>query len=194
MIKDISGNETAGNAGRTGSVSLGNIERLCAEYDREATQLESLISGLETDLSAAKAKHLPALKRQAAVVARLAADLHSLIETAPHLFTKPRTLTLHGIKVGYTVAEGRLVWDCEDETLLARIRAQYGKLAEDFIHTKLVPNKDALKALDAKSLAKLGCRIDGAGDVVVLKRVEGDVEKLINKLTEKLVEIMTAAD
>ena len=35
-------------------------------------------------------------------------------------------------------------------------------------------------------------RIEDAGDVVVLKRVAGDVEKLVNKLIEKMVSAMVS--
>ena len=49
------------------------------------------------------------------------------------------------------------------------------------------PRKDALRTLEARDLAKLGCQIIGDGPTVIVKRVTGDVEKLINKLIEKLV-------
>lgn len=189
MIKDLSSNEPGGTA-----VTLGQIEMQCAELDGADKDMRGLVEQLETDLAAVKAKHLPKLKRQAAAVARLEADLYSLIERGPHLFERPRTITLHGIKVGFSVAEGKLTWNCEDETLLARLKNQYGKFADDYIQVKESVRKDALKDLTATSLAKLGCTIAGAGDQVVLKRVDSDIEKLINKLTEKLVEIMTGAE
>jgi arsenate reductase-like glutaredoxin family protein len=189
MISDISINGPAGSA-----VTLGKIETQCAELDSADKEMRGLVEQLEADLAEVKQKHLPRLKRQAAIVARTEADLHSLIERAPKLFERPRTITLHGIKVGFSLAEGKLTWNCEDETLLARIKNQYGKLAVDFIQAKESVRKDALKDLDAKSLAKLGCTITGAGDQVVLKRVDSDIEKLMDKLTQKLVEVLTAAE
>lgn len=178
-------------AGR--QVTFASLETASHDYDAEATILEDQVAALETDLEAVKQKHLPALKRQAAVVARREAELYSLIESAPGLFIKPRTVVFHGVKIGYTLSNGRLEWDCEDATLLARIKTQFGRSAGQYLHTKEVPNKDTLKDVDAATLKKLGLRIDGAGDVVILKRVAGDVEKLIEKLIEKLVEAMVAA-
>lgn len=179
------------HAGR--EVTFATLETSSRDYDQEAVRIEEMVAALETDLEAVKQKHLPGLKRQAAGVARREAELASLIESAPGLFIKPRTVTLHGVKIGYTVSNGKLMWDCEDATLLARIRQEFGRSAGQYIHTKETPNKDTLKDVEAATMKKLGLRIDGAGDIVILKRVAGDVEKLIDKLIEKLVEGMMNA-
>lgn len=179
-------------AGRT-IAPLAGIEILCSRFDAESAELEQLITALETDLEAVKAKHLAGLKRQASVVARREAELTGAVEANPGLFIKPRTLTLHGIKAGYTSSVGKLAFDDADTTvsLIRRFRKDD---ADTFIRTFEEPNKDALKTLDAADLARLGCRIEGAGDVVICKRVAGDVEKLIKKLIEKLVEAMVAKE
>jgi hypothetical protein len=185
--------QTESLAGRAGNTPLAGIESLCAEFDEQSAKLESLITDLESDLEAVKQKHLGALKRQAAVVARRQAELESAIEAAPALFIKPRSFTLHGIKVGLTYTEGKLVFD-DAETVVKLIKKFRKEDAATFIRTKEEPNKDALWTLDKKDLAALGCRIEDTGDVVVCKRVAGDVEKLIKKLIEKLVEAMVSQD
>lgn len=58
----------------------------------------------------------------------------------------------------------------------------------------MTPRKDTLRTLDEKDLAKLGCSIVGSGPAVIVRRVAGDVEKLINKLIEKLVGAMVNDD
>lgn len=179
--------------GRPAATPLAGIESLCAEFDTQSALLETLISALETDLETVKQKHLAALKRQAAVVARRQAELESAIEAAPGLFVKPRSFTLHGIKVGLMWSEGKLVFDDAD-TVVKLIKKYRKEDAATFIRTKEEPNKDALWTLQPKELAGLGCRIEGEGDSVVCKRVAGDVEKLIKKLIEKLVEAMVSEE
>lgn len=174
-------------AGRT--VTLAQVETGCEKYEKASAALEQLIADLEKDLEAVKQKHLRGIKRQAGEVANLEADLHSLIESAPHLFTKPRTVTVHGVKVGFTLSAGRLEFD-DEETVISLIKKFRKDDADLFIRTTEQVNKDALKTLTAEDLKRLGCVIEGAGDVVVLKRVAGEVEKLINKLITKLVEAM----
>jgi hypothetical protein len=173
--------------------NLSGIETLCRDFDAESAKLEEMIGSLEADLDEVKNRHLAALKRQAGVVARREAELTSAIEAAPSLFVKPRTATMHGVKVGLSSSVGKLAFDDED-TVVGLIKRHFGVDSDLYIHTTEKPNKDALKTLSIGQLAKLGCRIDGAGDVVVCKRVAGDVEKLINKLIEKLVEAMVGED
>ena len=175
------------------SISLGSIETLCGNYDGECAKLEEQIAALESDLEAVKQKHLRGLKRQAAAVATAEAELHSAVESAPGLFVKPRTITVHGMKVGYTTSVGSITWE-DDEQVVELIREVFPNRVKELIKKTETPKKNALKALTAEELAKIGCAIDGAGDVVVLSRVAGDVEKLVNKLIEKLVEAMVSKE
>jgi len=175
------------------SCPINRIETLAARYDTECARLESLIGDLEADFEAAKQKYLRGLKRQASVVAARQAELHSAVEQSPGLFAKPRTLTMHGIKFGFSSSEGRVEWD-DDEQVVRLVEKHFpGRFAE-LVKTGYTPKKDALRTLTAGELARLGCRVDGVGDIVLVKRVAGDVERLINKLTEKLVSAMVSKD
>ena len=87
------------------------------------------------------------------------------------------------------MSSGSLQFD-DEETVISLIKKYRKDDADTLIRKTEAVNKDALRTLTAVELAKLGCKIEGAGDVVVLKRVAGDVEKLINKLITKLVEAM----
>lgn len=178
-------------AGR--NVTLGQIETKCEKYETSSAFLEQLISDLETDLETVKKKHLARIKKQAGDVANIEAELHSLIESAPGLFTSPRTLTVHGVKVGFSLSSGRLVFD-DEETVVTLIKKFHKLDADTYIRKSESVNKDALRTLNAEQLRQLGCKIEGEGDTVILKRVAGEVEKLINKLITKLVEAMVEND
>lgn len=169
--------------------TLGQIETKSEKYEVASAFLDQLISDLETDLETVKKKHLARIKKQAGEVANLEAELHSLIERSPKLFVRPRTLTVHGIKVGFTLSTGKLEFD-DEETVITLIKKFHKDDVDTYIRKTEEVNKDALRTLDTDALKKLGCKIEGAGDVVVLKRVAGEVEKLINKLITKLVEAM----
>ena len=170
--------------GRT--VTAEHIETACAAYEAGCVALEESITALELDLAAVKARHLREIKRLAGVVAGSEAKLGGLIEDAPHLFVKPRTLTLHGVKVGFTRSPGKVTWT-DAEQVMRLIRQKFPAKVEELIRTNPEPNKDALRNLPLADLARIGCRIDGAGDVVVLTRTAGDVEKLVGNLIKKLV-------
>ncbi len=173
--------------------TLERIETLTRTYDQACTALEDLIGGLESDLEIVKSKHIRALKLQASAVARLEAALYAAVESSPDLFAKPRTLTINGVKVGFSVSKGKVEWD-DESSVIAAIRKYKKDDADVLLQESYSPRKDALRALPAGDLAKLGCRISGAGDQVVVSRQAGDVEKLINKLTDKLVEQMVKSE
>ena len=174
-------------AGRT--VTLAQIEPQCERYETESVRLEQLIAALEAELETVKQKHLRAIKRQAGLVASCEAELQSLIEDAPELFIRPRTITLHGVKVGFTASNGRLEFD-DEASVIARIKKSRPEDAELLIRQSEEVNKEALRTLPADELLELGCQLEGVGDTVVLKRVAGEVEKLVNKLISKLVDAM----
>ncbi len=173
--------------------NLSNIDDLAGRLNDQTTQLEAAISDLESDLEAVKAKHLRGLKLLARSVAVANASLIGEIEANPGLFEKPRTLVLHGIKVGLGTSRGRLEWD-DDDTVVRLIRKHHKDDADVLLQTTVAPKKDVLRTLPAGDLARLGCRIVGAGDQVIVRREAGDVEKLIEKLTAKLVEAMISSE
>lgn len=183
--------------------TLADAERGCALYDATCTEMETIIADLEKELGEVKHKYMAALKRKVGQVARCEAELTQIIEASPELFAKPKTMILHGVKIGFTLSKGSVEFDDDDEqNVVRRIQALCGCTDEfktddtfvgresEFIRTKFAVNKVAVSRLSAEDLERIGCRIDGAGDVVCVKRVAGDVEKIIDKMIAKLVETM----
>jgi hypothetical protein len=168
---------------------MAQIESLCARLASESETLAADVAALQADLEEVKRKHLVTLKRSARLVATLEAQLHAAVEACPDKFRKPRTLILHGIKVGYTVAKGKLEF-ADEQAVVAAIKRHWKSDADLLIKTTESPRKDALRELPATDLAKIGCSIVGAGEATVVKRLDGDVEVLINSLKDKFVEAM----
>ena len=99
--------------------------------------------------------------------------------------------SLHGTKIGYLNSVGSVTY-ADEARVVQLIGKHFPDRLEELVKTERTPRKDALRTLSGPELARLGCRIEGAGDLIVVKRVAGDVEKLINKLIEKLVTAMVA--
>jgi hypothetical protein len=179
-------------AGR--NTTIGDIEKMTARLAETSSALDEQLGAYEQELQAVNDKHLRPLKRLATVVAQAEAELHEAIERSPHLFEKPRTLTVHGIKVGFSVSEGKLVFD--DEPLVIKLlKKKFPEMKETLISTTEKVNKDAVKSLGLTDdeLAKLGMRIEDRGDQVLIKRSAGEIEKLLAKLKTKLVEAIVEA-
>jgi hypothetical protein len=178
---------TTENVSGAPAVSLAEVETRALAYSRARTALADELAGLQEELENAKKRHMRSIKSLAAAAAAAEANLHAAIELGPHLFVKPRTLELHGVKVGYRTAQGRIVWD-DEETVLKLIRRHLKGEEDVLIKTTYKVSKDGLKALSATDLAKIGCRVEGAGDQVVLSMADDQIEKMLSKLISEMVE------
>lgn len=173
--------------------TIAQIEAACRSLDTETCTLEAMSADLAEQIQAAvapiRARLLPALKRQAAVVARRKGEVLALGEQAEEIFVKPRTMVFHGTKVGFVKSPGKLETD-DVEFVVAQIRKHFPDQFDELVRSEHALNKDALKRMPAKDLAKLGCSIEGAGDQFVCTRVGGEIEKLVDNMLSTLVEQM----
>lgn len=161
--------------------SLADIEKSTRLYADARGELTAIINELNDEIELAKRARLSAIKRAVAKTAEREADLRALVEGSPELFIRPRTVIFHGIKVGLAKGKGGLSFDDGDQ-VVKLIRKHFSEQADLLIHTKETPNKEALSAMSAAELKRLGVEIVDAGDKVVVKATDGDVEKIVNTL------------
>lgn len=107
--------------------------------------------------------------------------LLNLLDAAPQLFDKPRSINVNGVRAGYRKAEDSLDWG-DDAALIKRIRALLPAQADLLIRTEETLVLDALAQLPAAAHQKLGInRITGADNPFVTIGA-ADVEKLAQAL------------
>jgi len=159
---------------------ISEIDALTKVYANARTMLSDRVTALDNELREVRNRHLKGIKFAAGVAMQRKEELVAGITAAPHLFVQPRTFTLHGIQVGYKKGAGKITWDIEDEVLVARIEKQFSTEEADLLIARTKkPIKDALKALDAKALARLGCEVEGTTDYVYVKGKDSDIDKLV---------------
>lgn len=164
--------------------TLPEIEKKTLAYSQARSAMAALVAELNEARDAITRSSLPRLRRNMARIGELHDELNALIEDAPSLFEKPRTQTFHGIKVGYAKAKGGLDWDDED-AVVDRIERFLPEQADTLLATKKRPVKDALAQLPARDLKRLGVEIVEAGDQVVIRPQDSDIEKLARALMGK---------
>jgi hypothetical protein len=119
-------------------------------------------------------------------VADKRSELKAAIEANPHLFEKPRTVTVHGVKIGFTKQKGRI--DIPDaENTVALIEKHFPMQADVLIKTEKTPVKKALANMTAVELKKLGVTVTADTDAVVINPVDSEVEKTVSALLKSLV-------
>lgn len=107
--------------------------------------------------------------------------LMSLLEAAPQLFEKPRSISVNGVRAGYRKAEDTLDWD-DDGALIKRIRALLPEQADILIRTEETIVLDAFAQLPATLHRKLGARRITGADNPFITIGSADVEKLAQAL------------
>jgi mitochondrial fission protein ELM1 len=149
--------------------------------------LADIVMALNDGIEALKRDKMRPLKAAVTRVADHHDKLKALIDAHPELFTRPRTVVLHGIKVGLAKGKGTLQWD-DDERVCKAIKKQLPDQAAVLINVTEKPSKDALTQLPVDTLKRLGITVNNTGDQVVIKPADQDVDKLVNALIKGATE------
>jgi Bacteriophage Mu Gam like protein len=166
-------------------VLMEEIERLTEAYASARAALGERIETIHEEMAAVRKKHMARLRTLAAKAAEARSALNASIDQSQALFVKPRTRILHGVKIGIVKGKGKIVVDDEARTIQLIRKHMNEQTAETLIRVRESLNKAALDGLDAADLKRIGVRITDAGDEVVIKGMDGDVEKLVDALLEK---------
>lgn len=163
------------------TVTLGQIEALTKTYSDQRRALADRVALVEDEINAIKRKHLSALRRLVDAAGTAHGALAAAIEAAPGLFVQPRTIVLHGVKVGYTKGRGRLEMADPSKTV-ELIRKHFAARAEDLIKSREEPVKALLNQMSASDLRKIAVIVVDASDEVVVKATDGEIDKMVEAL------------
>ena len=166
------------------------IEDSARAYAAARAKLAECVTQLQEGLDNLRKNNLPRIKRNLAKVAELESELKALVADAPNHFVKPRTLVLHGIRVGFEKGKGLITFDDADD-VVKLVRKKLPDLADVLIKTTDKPVKAGLKNLTVQQLKSIGCTVEETGDQVIVRAVDSDVDKLVAALL-KGAEVETA--
>ena len=170
-----------------GATTLAQIETLTRKFSEHHAMLAGSVADLEDSLAMVRKRYLPTIRAHVARTAKSKSELHAAVAASPGLFEKPRTLIMHGVKVGFTKGKGGIEFEDGDK-VVALIRKVFGADAPAYIRTKEEPDKKMLQDMPVSELKRIGCTVADTGDVVVIKPVDGEVEKIVAALLKDAVE------
>lgn len=157
------------------------IDTLAQTYARARDELAERLESLRDEQEQARRRRIQGIKNSVARYSAAHADLLAAIDTQRHLFQKPRTRVLHGIKLGVVKQPGKLVID-SPASCVAALRRLLGDQAEAYIKRSESPVRSALANLPAKDLKRVGVTVTDDIDAVVIKSADGELDKLISAL------------
>jgi hypothetical protein len=161
--------------------AIDNISKRAEVYATARQLLADQVGAFNDGLAALRKDHIPGIKKALAKAADAEAALRGLIEAHPDCFTKPKTQVFSGVKVGYQKGKGTISFEDAD-SVVARIRKHLPDQADVLIRSKEVPVKDALAQLSAADLKKIGVSVSEAGDQIVIKPVDSEVDKMVEAM------------
>jgi exonuclease VII small subunit len=170
---------------------LTDIEPSAKAFAEARSKVAEIVTQLNDGIDALKRDHMPALKRAISRAAERHDQLKQIIEANPDLFKKPRTVIYHGVKIGYQKGKGGITFDDADQ-VVRLIKRHFPDQADVLVTTVEKPAKDALAQLTVAELKKVGCAVVDAGDAIVIKPTDSEVDKLVDTLLKGATEEVSA--
>jgi len=169
-------------------VTLVEIEASARTFSEKRTVVKELATDLQDKIAALQRQFMPRIRRAVEAATEAELDLRGLVEAAPGLFVKPKTVIFHGIKVGFVKGKGGITWDDADKVCGLIHRHYTGAAAEALLHITEKPDKEALAKLSVAELKKIGCEVTETEDAVVVKSTDSEIDKVVTALLKSAVE------
>lgn len=172
-------------------MQLTDIEVKTTAYAKKREALSAAVLELNDAIEAIKRKHLGVIKRLVANAADAHNELAAAIKDAPHLFERPRSVIIAGIKVGYQKGKGTLTWT-NGERVCELIEKHYPDEYNVLVKTSVAPVKTALAQKSAADLRRIGVTVEDTGDQVLIKPTDTAVDKLVSALLAEATDEVAA--
>jgi hypothetical protein len=168
-------------------MTLADIEGKAKKLAEALEQRNQIIAAMKEAIGAIERAELPKLRKAIQKAAEHHDALKAMIEASPELFEKPKTVILHGIRLGYQKGKGSIAWDDAD-AVVAAIQKHVPDMADQLIRWTGKPLKEAINQLDVATLKKIGCRVTETGEQIVIKAVDSQYDKMADALLKDATE------
>lgn len=164
---------------------LTEIEELAKALSVARDTLTDRVGSLHEELTTIRNRKLPGIKAAVAATKEAESKLEQAILASPDLFQEPRTIVVHGLRVGFAKGRGKIEW-ADEATVIAKIEKLFAEeQVKLLVKVEKSVRKKALGALSTDELKRIGCTIRAAGDYVYIEGVADTIEKLITRLLKE---------
>ena len=126
--------------------TLLDIERRAKALADERDVLVAVVNELNSGIETLKRESMRPLKAAVKAVAEQHDKLKALIEANPELFVRPRSVVLHGIKLGFRKGSGGVEFE-DAERVAGLIQKHFPEQFDVLVQTSHKPLKTALAQL-----------------------------------------------
>lgn len=163
--------------------AMSEIEKQVREFAEARTVLRDRVTILEDETTALKKRYLTGIRKAVEAAKEKQERLRASIQENTGLFEKPKTLVLFGIEFGFRKQKGKIAWEKgKDGVIVKLIKKYFPETWETYVKRTEKPLKPALGTLSVADLKRIGVETTDAGDAPYIKPVDGEVDKLVEKL------------
>lgn len=164
--------------------AMTQIETATKAYADKRATLSERVQALEAEYAAARRRHLRGIKQAVAATNDARDRLAATLDEHSDEFAKRRSRVLHGVKVGFQKAKGKVSWTSAGQ-VLALIRKHLPERAPQLIRSKEEPVKEQIAKLPTADLKRIGCSVTETGDERVIRPTDSSTDKLVNALLKE---------
>ncbi len=150
------------------TTTMQELELQTLRYAALSRQLSQEVERMESEVVRLRMQYLPRLRAMADQACTEHTILKELINKGRHLFKKPKSVTIAGVKIGLQLAQEKLIIADEEETFKL-IKHWLKPQEEALIKTTEKLQLQALKNLDMETLKKIGCSKEPGSEEVIIK-------------------------
>lgn len=164
------------------------LDRLSDDYAKSFSDLNSKVESLNWEIEEIKVKHLGGIRAAVQEVKSHESKIERVIVENPELFAKPRTMTLHGIKLGLQKKKGTINFA---DNSIDLIKSKLDKHAPALIVTKESISKTYAQRLSVAEIKSIGGEVVADKDTVIIKSMDTNTDKLVKALIDSKDEEIT---
>ncbi|GIX33444.1 MAG: hypothetical protein KatS3mg125_1400 [Lysobacterales bacterium] len=162
--------------------SIETIEKAAQSYRQARDRLREAVARTNAAIEAVRNEHLPTLRELLRAVAEAESRVREAVESSPREIWRTKTMTIHGIRVGWQKQRGKVEWD-DEAKVIERIRKLLPpEQAVLLIRVRESVHKPAVYDLTAYDLKRLGIRISDDCDVVVVKDLSSELDRALEQV------------
>lgn len=160
------------------------IETQTKKYAKAYNALTASITEMEKEIESVKNKYLPEIKTGVIKLKAANKELYDTIDANKDFFVKPKTQIYHNIRVGLSKGKGKKEFD--EAKTIKLIKKNFPYKVKQLIKVEEKVISKSLDKLSVSDLKKIGVNIIEAQDEIVIRPVDSEIRKAIDKIIKEI--------
>jgi hypothetical protein len=167
-------------------MSLLEVENQTKKYADLYSGLTDLLTDMDKEVKWVQDKYRVKIKEEITKLKSTGENLKSLLEENKGSFEKPKTQIFFNIRVGFMKGKGKKEFN--NAKTVELIKKYLSDKKDSLIKIEETVISKALDTLTAIELKKVGVHIEDAQDEIVIRPVDTEIQKAVNKIISEIID------